>query len=137
MTSATRRPFPAALLGAALLAVAPACAGAPVPAPSDAVAARAPDPLDPVAEGYVKLVLAIGQHDADHVDAYFGPPAWKEEAERAGKRPLAAVAAEADRLLAAAVPRRERPTTRTGRCGAPSSSASSSRSGRAWRACEG
>ena len=26
---------------------------------------------------YVKLVLALGQHDADYVDAYYGPPEWK------------------------------------------------------------
>ena len=33
-----------------------------------------------IAEQYVKLVLALGQHDADYVDAYYGPPEWKEEA---------------------------------------------------------
>ena len=27
-----------------------------------------------LAERYVKLVLALGQHDADYVDAYYGPP---------------------------------------------------------------
>jgi hypothetical protein len=30
-----------------------------------------------IAERYVKLVLAVGQHDADFVDAYYGDPAWK------------------------------------------------------------
>lgn len=34
-----------------------------------------------MAEQYVKLVLALGQHDADYVDAYYGPPEWKKEAE--------------------------------------------------------
>ncbi len=29
------------------------------------------------AERYVKLVLAVGQHDPDYVDAYYGPPEWR------------------------------------------------------------
>jgi hypothetical protein len=33
-----------------------------------------------LAERYVKLVLAMGEHDADYVDAYYGPPEWREEA---------------------------------------------------------
>src|SRR5690349_14333085 len=44
--------------------------------------------MDAIAERYVKLVLAVGQHDADYVDAYYGPPEWKAEAERE-KTPLA------------------------------------------------
>ena len=32
-----------------------------------------PDPYRSVAEQYVKLVLAVGQHDADYVDAFYGP----------------------------------------------------------------
>jgi hypothetical protein len=31
------------------------------------------------AERYVKLVLALGEHDSDYVDAYYGPPRWREE----------------------------------------------------------
>ncbi len=38
------------------------------------------DPMDAIAESFVKLVLAVGQHDADYVDAYFGPEAWQVEA---------------------------------------------------------
>ena len=38
--------------------------------------------LDVIAEAYVKLVLSLGPHDADYVDAYYGPPEWREEAER-------------------------------------------------------
>jgi hypothetical protein len=67
-----------------------------------AMTASAPDPLDPVAEGYVRLVLAVGRLAPGYVDAYFGPPEWQSEVERAGKRPLPEVAAEADRLLGAA-----------------------------------
>jgi hypothetical protein len=34
------------------------------------------------AEAYVRLVLAMGQHDADYVDAYYGPPEWRDKTER-------------------------------------------------------
>ena len=37
--------------------------------------------LNNIAEPYVKLVLAVGQHDADYVDAYYGPKEWKTESE--------------------------------------------------------
>src|SRR5688572_18482753 len=33
-----------------------------------------------MAESYVKLALAVGQHDSDYVDAYYGPDAWQQEA---------------------------------------------------------
>ena len=39
------------------------------------------DPLKSLAERYVKLVLAVGQHDADYVDAFYGPPEWRKEVE--------------------------------------------------------
>jgi hypothetical protein len=38
------------------------------------------DPLRAIAERYVKLVLAVGQHDADYVDAFYGPAEWRTEA---------------------------------------------------------
>lgn len=28
---------------------------------------------------YVRLVLAVGEHDSDYVDAYYGPAQWREE----------------------------------------------------------
>ena len=31
-----------------------------------------------MAEQYVKLVLAMGEHDAAYVDAYFGPAHWRK-----------------------------------------------------------
>ena len=46
----------------------------------------------------MKLVLAVGQHDPAYVDAYYGPPEWKAEAEN-GKRPLADIDADAARLI--------------------------------------
>src|ERR1700712_112178 len=57
------------------------------------------DPMKRIAESYVKLVLAVGQHDADYVDAYYGPPEWRAEAE-AAKRPLADIRTEAEPLIA-------------------------------------
>ncbi len=43
---------------------------------------RSPAPeMDTIAERYVKLVLAMGEHDPDYVDAYYGPPGWKTEVE--------------------------------------------------------
>jgi hypothetical protein len=41
--------------------------------------------MDQIAESYVKLVLAIGTYDPDFVDAYYGPPEWKEDAESLSK----------------------------------------------------
>lgn len=38
-----------------------------------------PVSLDDIAESFVKLTLALGQHDQDYVDAYFGPEEWKEQ----------------------------------------------------------
>jgi len=35
---------------------------------------------DAAAETYVKLVLALGQHDEAFVDAYYGPPEWRSAA---------------------------------------------------------
>ena len=37
---------------------------------------------DVAAETYVRLVLALGQHDQNFVDAYYGPPALRQEAAR-------------------------------------------------------
>jgi len=50
--------------------------------------------IDAIAEAYVHLVLAMGQHDADYVDAFYGPPEWKSAA-AAAKKPLDAIGAEA------------------------------------------
>ena len=33
--------------------------------------------MNSIAERYVKLVLRVGQHDTNFVDAYYGDPAWK------------------------------------------------------------
>jgi hypothetical protein len=41
------------------------------------------DPFQGLATRYVRLVLATGQHDADYVDAYYGSPELRKEAEAA------------------------------------------------------
>ena len=53
--------------------------------------------MNVLAEQYVRLVLAVGQHDADYVDAYYGPPEWRKQAE-AEKLPLPEIAARATAL---------------------------------------
>lgn len=37
--------------------------------------------MDQIAEDYVRLVLAMGVHDADSVDAYYGDPSWRPSGE--------------------------------------------------------
>jgi hypothetical protein len=66
----------------------------PAPAPAPVAAA-----LDAAAERYVRLVLAVGEHDEDYVDAYYGPSAWRAEV-RAAPPSLAAIRADAAGLLA-------------------------------------
>jgi hypothetical protein len=51
-----------------------------------------------VAEQYVKLVLALGEHDPDYVDAYYGPEVWRNEI-RAAKKSLPVIKSEASLLL--------------------------------------
>jgi hypothetical protein len=45
---------------------------------------KQPD-LDSLAEKYVRLALSVGQQDADYVDAYYGPPEWKEQAKTSNR----------------------------------------------------
>jgi hypothetical protein len=82
----------------------PGCAPGPsTPPPAAAPAQARLAEMDRVAEDYVKLVLALGQHDPDYVDAYYGPPAWRSAADSA-KLPLPAIrerAAELRRAVAA------------------------------------
>lgn len=59
-----------------------------------------PRTLDQWAADYVNLVLAVGRHDANFVDAYYGPPAWQAAAGAGEPQPLAELRAEALRLLA-------------------------------------
>ena len=54
--------------------------------------------MDQIAESYVRLVLAVGEHDTDYVDAFYGPQEWRDEvtSEQLG---LPAIAARADSLI--------------------------------------
>jgi hypothetical protein len=54
------------------------------------------------AEAYVKLVLALGEHDADWVDAYYGPASWRQEAKTQHKG-IAQIRADAVVLRAAII----------------------------------
>ena len=54
--------------------------------------------MDQVAESYVRLVLAVGEHDADYVDAYYGPQEWRDEV-TAEQLQLPAIASRADALI--------------------------------------
>jgi hypothetical protein len=62
-------------------------------------ARAAADAMNAVAERYVHLVLALGQHDPDYVDAFYGPAEWKTQAEKE-KKSLDAIGAEAAELSA-------------------------------------
>lgn len=55
--------------------------------------------MNRIAESYVKLVLAVGQHDGDYVDAYYGPEQWQTEAKEQ-RRPLDQVRQDATGLIA-------------------------------------
>jgi hypothetical protein len=48
-------------------------------------ARAATDAVNAVAERYVQLVLALGRHDPDYVDAFYGPAEWKTQAEKERK----------------------------------------------------
>jgi hypothetical protein len=80
-------------------------AAAPAAAPPQGDAA-----LAGIAESYVRLALAVGRHDDAFVDAYFGPPSWKSEAEQGNPVPLETLSKRSAELLAAvrAVPRSDR-----------------------------
>ena len=85
----TRREF----IGTAVATAAIAGSGGLGP-PSLSAQTAPPNPMNTIAERYVKLVLAVGQHDADYVDAFYGPAEWKTEAERR-KLPLREIDAAA------------------------------------------
>ena len=53
--------------------------------------------LNKIAERYVKLVLAVGRHDSNYVDAYYGPPEWQTEA-RQQQKTLPAIKEDAGAL---------------------------------------
>lgn len=58
-----------------------------------------PQPMNHAAESYVRLVLALGEHDTDYVDAYYGPPEWRASV-RAEKPSLEQIHSGATALVA-------------------------------------
>jgi hypothetical protein len=60
--------------------------------------AQGQDAMQDIARKYVRLVLAMGAHDKDYVDAYYGPPELKQQVE-AEKLDLATIGREATALL--------------------------------------
>jgi hypothetical protein len=54
--------------------------------------------MDNIAESYVKLVLAVGRHDPDYVDAYYGEETWMREAQ-SGKKSLEEIRSNAAVLI--------------------------------------
>jgi hypothetical protein len=75
-----------------VLVIVGGCARPATPAPSN---------MNQIAERYVKLVLKVGQHDADYVDAYYGDASWKPTG---APVPLEALVTEA-RAIKADLPR--------------------------------
>lgn len=57
--------------------------------------------IELITQQYVQLALAMEYHMPGYVDAYYGPPEWKEAAESAGLRPVVELAKEASRLAEA------------------------------------
>ena len=52
------------------------------------------------AQNYVQLALEIEHHIPGYVDAYSGPPQWRNQSENTGPRPVTELAREAEELLA-------------------------------------
>ncbi len=65
--------------------------------------------INALAERYVRLALALGQHDPDYVDSYYGPAEWKTQA-TVEKKSLGEIRQTAHEL-AAAVTQTARPTS--------------------------
>ena len=75
------------LIFASLLLAGCVATNVPQPAPGSAQ-------LDSIARDYVSMTLEIGEHDEGYVDAYYGPPEWRELARGNPRSPeeLASVA---------------------------------------------
>jgi hypothetical protein len=87
-------------IAAAALLSAACAARTEAPAPAvEAPVADVKEIMTSIAERYVSLVLALGVHDADYVDAYYGPPEKRTEAQ-ALKLPLPQIRESAVSLLA-------------------------------------
>lgn len=70
------------------------CASSGGDAKPSATVLAADEAVNPLAERYVRLVLALGVRDGGYVDAYYGPAQWQDEA-RQENLPLAKIYNEA------------------------------------------
>ncbi|MAD73554.1 MAG: hypothetical protein CML20_01900 [Rheinheimera sp.] len=86
-----RRLFKPLVLSASLMLIT-ACGDAPEPRVAATV------DVDNIARQYTQLVLALGEHDSNYVDAYYGPGQLRDEAVARGMS-AADIAAEAKALL--------------------------------------
>ena len=73
------------------------CADRPDAAPAPS-APSTDAAMNPIAEQYVKLVLAVGEQDPGYVDAYYGPAEWQTEVQ-ADTVPLDTLAGRAAALI--------------------------------------
>jgi hypothetical protein len=84
----------------AVVALSAACSVHRDPPPPGAAPEGATNIMSSIADRYVDLVLALGVHDADYVDAYYGPPEKRTRAQ-AEKLPLPRIRESATAVLAA------------------------------------
>jgi hypothetical protein len=54
--------------------------------------------MNRLAQIYVKLALAVGQHDENYIDAYYGPAEWQQEA-KLERKPLDVIKQDAASLI--------------------------------------
>ena len=57
-----------------------------------------PKPVSDIASDYVKLSLALGEHEAGYIDAYYGPAQW-QQAVKTEQKSLQQIVTEAKQLL--------------------------------------
>ena len=87
----------------ALLLAAVALATVALAQVAGCTALRSPQDMNQLAERYVKLVLQVGQHDENFVDAYYGNAAWKPSGPPVPLAELAQTAAAVRRDIAAVI----------------------------------
>ena len=93
-------------LAALPMAFLAACVRQPVDEPAPAAASNTTNTtraetgawMGRIGEEYARLVLAVGRHDADYVDAFYGPPEWKAAADAGAPLPLDTIRERANAL---------------------------------------
>ena len=53
--------------------------GANIQLQNSSIESEKPMAVAEIAESYVKLALALGEHEAGYIDAYYGPDVWQQE----------------------------------------------------------